>query len=268
MAPLISISIVSHGQAGMVASLLKDLDRVCVHEQFEVLLVLNIPEALPFEVFDFSFTLKIIENAAPKGFAENHNASFSKSLGDYLCVLNPDIRLNYNPFPSLLALFDDVSVGLVAPLVVSPEGAIENSARTFPTPLTILCKFFGGCHKGSYVIDQLPIFPDWVGGMFMVFPRAVFQEFGGFDQAYFLYYEDVDICARLKLSGWRVVLSPSAVVVHNAQRASRRRLNYTRWHIQSMLRFFGSRVFWRVHWQGIFRRNSKRSSLISPQGSR
>ncbi len=268
MTPLFSISIVSHAQADMVVSLLKDLDRFCAHEKFEVLLISNILEVLPFETSDFSFSVKIIENTAPKGFAENHNASFCQSLGDYFCVLNPDIRLNSNPFPSLLSLFDDVSVGLAAPLVVSPEGVIEDSARTFPTPLTILCKFFGGCHKGSYVIDQAPIFPDWVGGMFMLFPRSVFQGVGGFNQAYFLYYEDVDICARLTLSRWRVALSPSAMVVHHAQRSSRRRLNYMRWHIQSMLRFFCSRVFWRVHWQSIFRRNTKNSPLSSPQDTR
>ncbi|MFM6990884.1 MAG: glycosyltransferase family 2 protein [Rhodoferax sp.] len=235
----------------MVGSLLKDLDRVCAHETIEVLLVLNIPEELPFEVRDFAFPLKIIRNEAPKGFGENHNASFFASTGLYFCVMNPDIRMDANPFPSLIGHFDDASVGLAAPIVVSPQGHLEDSARTFPTPLTILCKALGGCRQSSYVIDRLPVYPQWVGGMFMLFPSTVFRELGGFDPRYFLYYEDVDICARLTLAGWRIVLSPFALVIHHAQRTSRRRLQYLRWHLRSMLRFFGSGVFWRVHWRGL-----------------
>ncbi len=257
MKPLISISIVSHAQGDMVASLLNDLSRVCVHEEIEVLLVSNIPEDLPFKVVDFSFPLKIVRNEAPKGFGENHNASFANSQGRYFCVMNPDIRMDASPFKRLIALFDDDSVGLAAPVVVSPKGDVEDSARTFPTPLTIVCKAFGGGGGKGDVSGQLPVYPDWVGGMFMVFPSAVFQGIGGFDQAYFLYYEDVDICARLNLAGSRVALSPSAVVIHHAQRTSRRKLRYTLWHLRSMLRFFCSGVFWRVQWKAGVLGNSK-----------
>lgn len=251
MTPLVSISIVSHAQGAIIGSLLKDLDRVCAHEEIEVLLVLNIPEELPFDVCDFLFPLKIIRNDAPKGFGENHNASFLASTGLYFCVMNPDIRMDANPFPALIGHFDDASVGLAAPMVMSPQGQVEDSARTFPTPLTILCKALSGYRKTSYVIDQLPVYPHWVGGMFMLFPSAVFRELCGFDTSYFLYYEDVDICARLTLAGQRIVLSPFAVVIHHAQRTSWRRLQYLRWHLRSMLRFFCSEVCWRVHWRGL-----------------
>lgn len=267
MASLISISIVSHAQGEMIASLLSDLDHLHDFENFEVLLVSNVPEELTFQESDYRFPLKILKNSLAKGFAYNHNASFSRSSGSYFCVLNPDIRLYSNPFPSLLAALADVSIGLAAPLVISPDGGIEDSARKFPTPFTILCKAFGACKKSSYVIDQLPIFPDWVGGMFMVFPRAVFQEMDGFDETYFLYYEDVDICARLTLAGKRIVQLPTASVVHHAQRSSRRKLSYTRWHLQSMLRFFCSAVFWRVHLRGVSQRDEKNSSLGSSRKS-
>lgn len=249
MASLVSVSIVSHGQANLVLELLKDLDQWCANENLEVLLVLNTPEVLPFKLSDFLYSIKIIKNEMPKGFAENHNAAFAQSAGDFFCVLNPDIRLGQSLFSPLLPMLDDHSVGLIAPLVVSPEGSVEDSARTFPTPLTILCKVLGGCLGSSYVIDRLPVFPDWVGGMAMLFPRTVFQEIGGFDQRYFLYYEDVDLCARLRLRGYQVMLSPQVCVTHHAQRTSRRKLRYLSWHLRSMLRFFLSPVFWQVQWQ-------------------
>lgn len=268
MRPMVSISIVSHAQGGMVDALLTDLNQFFEFEYFEVLLVVNVPEELPFTSSDFPFTLKIIENSASKGFSENHNNAFSMSLGEYFCVMNPDIRLTSNPFTPLMLLLQDTSIGLVAPLVISPTGIIEDSARSFPTPLTILCKVFGGCRKSSYVIQEAPIFPDWVGGMFMLFPREVYEVLGGFDDHYFLYYEDVDICARLSLTGRRVVLSPNAVVVHHAQRSSRRRLIFAGWHLRSMLRFFLSAVCWRVQLRALFRKISSKLSLNFSQGGR
>jgi len=265
---MVSISIVSHAQGGMVNALLADLNRIFGLEDFEVLLVVNVPEELPFRSSDFPFALKIIANRTPKGFSENHNSAFSMSSGKYFCVMNPDIRFTSNPFTALLLLLQDTSIGLAAPLVISPKGTIEDSARTFPTPLTILCKVFGGCRKGSYVIQESAIFPDWVGGMFMLFPREVYEVLGGFDSHYFLYYEDVDICARLSLTGRSVVLSPNAVVVHHAQRSSRRRLIFAGWHLRSMLRFFLSAVCWRVQLRALFRKISGKLSLDLAQGGR
>ena len=87
------------------------------------------------------------------------------------------------------------------------------------------------------------IFPDWVGGMFMLFPSRVFREVGGFDTGYFLYYEDVDLCARLTLRDYRVVLCHEVSVIHVARRTSHANLRYLLWHISSALRFFLSPVY-------------------------
>jgi hypothetical protein len=60
---------------------------------------------------------------------------------------------------------------------------------------------------------------------------------GGFDERFYMYYEDVDICRRLWGQGWSIVLQPAAVVIHDAQRASHRRLRHMRWHAASALRY-------------------------------
>jgi GT2 family glycosyltransferase len=112
-----------------------------------------------------------------------------------------------------------------------------------------LAKVFGKGQGADYVVAKDPFFPDWVGGMCMVFPVNVFEKLNGFDQHYFLYYEDVDICGRLMLSGHKSVVCPDATVVHNAQRSSHRNLKYLRWHLASMLRFFLSTVYWRLQWR-------------------
>lgn len=242
----ISISVVSHSQISLVAELLADLDKHCGDSRFEVILTLNLEETLPFGLGGFSYPIKLVRNATPMGFGANHNQAFTHARGRYFCVMNPDIRLDSNPFKALLACFDEPTVGVAAPLVLNVEGGIEDSARRFPTPLKILCKVFGRCKGSDYAIADAPIYPDWVGGMFMLFPYEIFEKLGGFDQGYFLYYEDVDICARLRLLGLKALVCPQARVVHHAQRSSHRSFTYLRWHLKSMLRFFVSPVFWRL----------------------
>ena len=242
----ISISVVSHSQIALVAQLLGDLEARCRDSSFEMILTLNMDEALPFALDSFSYPIKLVRNAVPMGFAANHNQAFTHSTGQYFCVMNPDIRLSSNPFSALLAYLEDSSVGVVAPLVLGEKGEFEDSARRFPSPLKILCKVFGGCVGPDYAIKDAPIYPDWVGGMFMLFPRGIFERLRGFDERYFLYYEDVDICGRLRLLGYEVVLCPQARVTHHAQRSSHRSFRYLRWHLRSMTRFFLSPVYWRL----------------------
>lgn len=242
----ISISIVSHSQMGLVAQLLGDIEERCSDLNFELILTLNLDERLPFTLDSFSYPIMLVRNSAPLGFGANHNQAFTQATGRYFCVMNPDIRLNSNPFSALLACLRVSSVGVVAPLVLGEDGGVEDSARRFPSPLKILCKVFGGGRGPTYVIDDVPIYPDWVGGMFMLFPRRMFEKLGGFDERYFLYYEDVDICARLRLLGHEVVLCPQAKVTHYAQRSSHRSFKYLCWHLRSLARFFLSPVYWRA----------------------
>ena len=239
----VSISVISHGHAQLIASLLSDV-AAHVRTPIEVILTLNLPERLPFEPARFDFPLRIVENAVPKGFAANQNAAFHLSRGGFFCVLNPDIRIERDPFPELLKCLRNRSVGVAAPLIRNPEGSIEDSARRFPTPASILRKALLRGTEVDYQITDETIYPDWVAGMFMVFPREVFAALGGFDERYFLYYEDVNLCARLTLAGKRVALCPSALAVHDARRQSLRSLRYMLWHLSSMMRYF---VFWAGH---------------------
>jgi GT2 family glycosyltransferase len=245
-AQMISISIVSHLQADLVKQLLFDIDKYCRDQCLEVLLTLNLPESLAFCEKDFSFPVFFQVNQNPMGFGTNHNQAFKLAQGGYFCIVNPDIRLDKNPFPFLLKCLEDATVGIVAPLVVHPDGGLEDSARRFPTPQIIFAKALGNGNLHDYAVQSTVVYPDWVGGMFMLFQRDVFQQCGGFDERYFLYYEDVDLCGRLNLLGFRIALCPLSSVVHHAQRSSHRSWRYMRWHLASMLRFFLSPVYWRL----------------------
>ena len=241
---MLTLSVVSHGQAALVHTLLRDV-AARVRTPVRVIVTVNIPETLPFQAADFAFPLEILHNDSPKGFGANHNAAFKHCRDSYFCVLNPDISFPEDPFPPLLAaLARDPQLGLVAPLILDPNGAIEASSRPFPTPAYILRKaLFGAPRRPHYPIGAEPISPDWVGGMFMLLPAQVFAAVGGFDERYFMYYEDVDLCARVRGAGLDVRLDPSARAVHAARRDSHRRARYLAWHLRSMLRFWMSEAY-------------------------
>ena len=242
----LSLSIVSHGHCELVNALLGDLQKQCAAADIEVLLTLNIPENLPPLLASSGFRVKLIRNPAPLGFGANHNQAFAQAEGDFFCVINPDVRMDSPVFDVLMSSLKNPALGVAAPLVVSRQGLIEDSARRFPTPLKILCKAAGGCRGGDYVVGTEPVYPDWVGGMFMLFRREVYRDMGGFDERYFLYYEDVDLCARIWLKGLSVALIPQVSVMHDARRTSHQSASYLKMHIRSMLRFFLSPTFFRV----------------------
>jgi GT2 family glycosyltransferase len=242
--PRISISIVSHRQGPLVKRLLSDLREHCA-TSLEVVLTVNVGEILPFDAAEFGFPLKIITNASAKGFAANHNAALRHAKAEYFCVLNPDIRLKQDPFPALFAQLGDPKVGVASPLILNPSGEIENSARQFPTLFTILKKaLLRRCEQG-HEITGAPLFPDWIAGMFMVFRAGVFKALGGFDERYFLYYEDVDLCMRLRHAGFEVVLLPQVSAIHDARRRSHRDPRYLFIHATSLLRYMYRRQYYK-----------------------
>lgn len=237
---MITLSVVSHRQAGLVAGLLRDIAALG-RSDLEVILTVNLPEALEHEALARVPRLSVVRNARPRGFGANHNAAFRAAGGEAFCVLNPDIRLGADPFASLLEALREPAVGLVAPRILDGAGRIEDSARRFPTWGSLLRKLAGSGARLDYALGEQPFSPDWVAGMFMLFRRAAFAEVGGFDERYHLYYEDVDICRRLRLRGHDIRLVPQAAVTHEARRASRRDPAHMFWHGRSMLRYLTTR---------------------------
>lgn len=234
----VTISIVSHGQGAMVADLLGDISS-SIDVEYEVILTLNIEENETFLAPFPCMPIKVLRNSSPKGFGHNHNDAFKHARGRCFAVVNPDIRAVPMRLSPLVAMLDDYGIGCCAPLVCSPSGGIEDSFRMFPTVTQLLKrKIFG--FKSEYRIGSSPMRVDWVAGMFMLFRRETYRMIGGFDQRYFMYLEDADICRRIKLRGLETVVTPCVTVVHHAQRASARDFKHFKWHLHSVLRFISS----------------------------
>ena len=231
---MIDVSIVSHGHGKMVDRLISRL--LGFHDVASVILTLNIPEET---AFCGNEKVRLIENVSPKGFGANHNNAFHYSHAPYFCVLNPDVEFSEDPFPELLRLKRATAAEIIAPMILNPEGKLEDSVRYFPTVASLARRLLGhggGCYPISP--GQAPFSPDWVAGMFMLFSAAGFSRLEGFDERYFLYCEDIDICRRAHEASLSVVVCPTISVIHDARRDSHKNLRHLRWHLMSMMYYF------------------------------
>jgi len=244
----LAISIVSHGQMQLTRQLLADLNAIASPERMNVLVTINIPEPTPSSDEFANLDLVWIRNDRPAGFGANHNHAFSRCAARWFAVLNPDIRLAEDPFPRLVqAIGEHDMCGVVSPRILGPSGDTEDHVRGNLSPIALL--------RRKLRLEQLvdfsrpAVYPGtfyWLAGMFMVFDAGAFKAVGGFDERYFLYCEDYDICARLYLSGYSVAVVPEARVVHCAQRSSRHSVRYFFWHVTSLVKVWISKAFWFV----------------------
>lgn len=233
----VTVSIVSHGHDDLVKNLLSQLVEYSQHVA-KIVITHNIENYFDCSDIKASFEIINIYNKKPLGFGENHNQAFKFCDTKYFCVLNPDILLSNDPFDTLLLCSANNNAAITAPLIKNIEGGVEDSARYFPTPFGLFKKLFG-FYDGVFPTceNESMIYPEWVGGMFMLIKSEVYKMLSGFDESFFLYYEDVDLCLRAWRAGNIVALCKGAEVVHDARRTSHREYKYFKWHVSSILKF-------------------------------
>ena len=117
------------------------------------------------------------------------------------------------------ALEDD-EVGAVAPALVLPDGTLQDSARWVPTPVDLVVRRVSRADRGAVRVTY-PVDVEWATAACLVVRRSAFDQIGGFDESYFLYFEDVDLCVRLRAAGFRVRYDPTVRVLHEYRAASR-----------------------------------------------
>jgi N-acetylglucosaminyl-diphospho-decaprenol L-rhamnosyltransferase len=172
------------------------------------------------------------------GYGAAINTGAQLASGTHLAVLNPDIRFfGEDVVPRLMAHFEDPTVGIAAPALQLLDGRLQDSARRTPTPLNLVVR--RRIDRESGVVRQGGNV-DWVVGACFIVRRDLWDSVGGFDPSYFLYFDDVDLCTRVRRAGGAVRFDPTVVVEHAWQGASRKSLTAfaTRHHIRSATIFF------------------------------
>lgn len=205
-----------------------------------------------------------VKNAVPRGFSENVNHLIQNmKVLPYVLVVNPDVVIKEGCVETLIDFLDTFEdVGIAAPRLLNEDGTRQFSARAFSRPrdlvirglhldgLPILSKFVS-----SYLLPDLPtsgpVCVDWVTGAFMAIRRRHLDEVGVFDERYFLYSEDQDLCCRFWRHGRKVMYVPAAEAyhVHLREGMSRPLSKAARWQLQSAILMF-AKFGWRLSRRG------------------
>lgn len=192
--------------------------------------------------------MQVIANAANAGFTRANNQGLAVSGGRYALFLNPDTELSAGALAAMLAFAEaNPSVGILGPQLRYGDGSPQSSRRRFPTLATFFVESTvvqqwwprNRVLARYYVLDR----PDdaisrvdWVVGACMLVRRALLDQIGGFDEGFFMYSEELDLCRRAVQVGWQVVYFPPAVVTHYEGKSSEQVV------AARHIRFFSSRV--------------------------
>lgn len=187
--------------------------------------------------------VEVIQTGRNAGFGAAANRGVRATDSEHVAILNPDVLVDDPAQTSRLAarFAADARLGLIAPALVLPDGRVQDSARSIPAPVELVRRRLTGAELGAVRPEGLQAVP-WVVAAFVVVRRAAFEEVGGFDEAYRLYFEDVDLCVRLWSGGWRVVLDATERARHEHAASSRKSLVgwAMRRHTASAGRFFAT----------------------------
>ena len=219
MPPDVTVSIVNASRRDTLLPLLASLEPE-THGGLEVETVVldNASDDGSAEAVRTAFPrVRVIEQPFRAGFGANHNRVIRETSGRAILLLSHDAELEPGALGRLVAFLDaPPRAGAVAPRLRYPDGRAQANAWRFPTPAVAA---LGTLTLGRAGVVQSggaePRRVDWAMGAALLLRRAALDEAGLFDEGYFMYSEETDLCLRLARAGWETWLLPAAVVVHH-----------------------------------------------------
>jgi hypothetical protein len=176
--------------------------------------------------------VQVIPNTQNLGFTRANNQGLAQSQGRYVLFLNPDTEVHAAALRTMLDYAETYpAVGVIGPQLRYADGSVQSSRRRFPTvatfflEATVLQRWWPRQRvlDRYYVLDRpddVVSAVDWVVGACMLVRRAVLDQIGGFDEGFFMYAEEMDLCRRAVTAGWQVIYLPAAVVKHHEGKSS------------------------------------------------
>ncbi|ACN16062.1 putative glycosyl transferase (group 2 family protein) [Desulforapulum autotrophicum HRM2] len=247
----LSVSIVSHNSRSDLELLMPSLKKALTGISSEVLLVDNCSSDGAADFVRSNYPEVILtENSVPCGYGANHNKNLKQVRGKYVLFMNSDMVI-MPPALTLLCDFMDrnTHVGLCCPNVLNPDGSLQYLNKNYPNLFDLMIRrFVPGAAKSvfkrrmdAYELRESgyrrSVLVPFVSGCFMFCRTGVIQQVNGFDERYFLYFEDVDLCRKVQ----KIALTmscPQARVVHRWERSAHKELKWFIVFVQSAVRYF------------------------------
>ena len=192
-----------------------------------------------------------IANSRNRGFAAANNQGIKASTGQYILLLNPDTIVHTGALDTLVRFLDDnPHVGVCGAKLLYADGCVQPSVRRFPSFRAVLYRHtvfrLLGIFRADYKRWAMKDFDydrqadvEQVMGSAMIVRRSIIYRLGGMDERFFMYYEEVDLCYRIKQAGGRIVFLPDAVITHLSGRSAKQiRLERRLMMLKSLMTFF------------------------------
>lgn len=211
--------------------------------------------------------VRAIPSGRNGGFGFGCNIGVAAGNAPFVLFVNPDARIDHDDLVRMLAVLDaEPDVGIVGPRIVDTDGTLFASMRRFQRVGSVwatalfLHRIFTRAAWANEIIYapesyERVAYPEWVSGACMLVRRSAIEAIRGFDERYFLYAEDMDLCARARAAGYRVRYEPNSTVLHEGGRSAPRtslyavlahsRMQFARLHsrpTQTMLQYLGLAV--------------------------
>jgi N-acetylglucosaminyl-diphospho-decaprenol L-rhamnosyltransferase len=236
VAPRVSVVIVHFRTPDVLEVCLRRIDENLGGVPHEVLVVDNAPlDEAAERLCEGRPGVAYSRNERNIGFGRAVNQGLAMARGEYCLVLNPDVEILSGSVEEMIAqMVRDPAAGLVAPKLLNEDGTLQHSCRTFYTlPVFLLRRtFLGRLFPHSRILREHLMLDydhdttrsvDWCLGASLLVRRRAIDDVGPMDERFFLYFEDVDWCYRMRARGWKVLYHPAAVMTHRYRRESARR---------------------------------------------
>ncbi len=214
--------------ARCLEGVLRETDALARTGGSEVIVVDNASEDGSAETVAERFpSVALIANDENRGYAAGNNQAVAASSGEFVLLLNPDVELHEGALATMLEFMrDNDGAGALGCKLLLPNGSVQQSCRTFPTPDVLLweatglsrlfprSRVFGRYRMGYWGYDDVREVDQPMASCLMLRRKAL-DDVGTLDEQFPIYFNDVDLCLRLKQAGWRIFFTPHATALHH-----------------------------------------------------
>lgn len=224
----ISLIILTYNSSNYIEDLLSDLlqhfAKELKNEDLEIVVADNLSHDDTLKKIErYKDKVTVVNNKGNVGFAKGNNLAVKKAKGDFLLFMNPDARFRGGSIFDLIKVFDDKNIGILGGEIFTFSGKRELSCGKFYGPLNVILLAFGLEEVfGVRFAPRKEKKVDFVSGGFLMIRKSLFDRLNGFDENYFMYIEDSDLCYRAKKIGYTTLFSPLASIKHVGQGSSNR----------------------------------------------
>ncbi len=232
----LSIIIVNYNVKEFLQNLLHSIDKAAQNISHEVIVVDNASDDGSVEFLQKNFPeVKLIINKQNLGFGKANNLGMKIAKGKYFLLLNPDTLLSENTLQEMIRFLENTpEAGIAGCKILNPDGTFQLACRrSFPGPWTSFCKVTGlsslfpnskifARYNLTYLNSNQTYEVDAISGSFMMMRREAYEKTRGFDEDFFMYGEDLDLCYRIQKVGYKVYYVHSTQIIHYKGESTKR----------------------------------------------